>query len=44
MKTILESLQDYFNNNTEEKVKKDWEDSEDWDNQGISIDEFLNKK
>ena len=40
MGTILENLKLYFQNNSEEKIRKDWIESEK-DNVGPSVDEFM---
>ena len=40
-KTMLESLQEYFKNTPKEKVLEDWNESQHLDNEGITVNEFL---
>lgn len=40
-KTILESLQEYLKNTPKEKVLEDWNEFQHLDNEGITINEFL---
>ena len=40
-KTIYESLQEYFKNTSKEKVIEDWNEFQHLDNDGITVNEFL---
>ena len=39
--TIYKSLQEYFKNNPKEKVLEDWNEFQHLDNEGITVNEFL---
>ena len=41
LKTMLESLQEYFKNTPKEKVLEDWNEFQHLDNEGITVNEFL---
>lgn len=41
METLTEKLKEYFNNTPKEKVLEDWEKSKEWDDVGITVDEFI---
>ena len=38
---FLEELKEYFNKNTDEQIKKDWKKSKEFDNIGITADDFF---
>lgn len=38
---FLEKLREYFNQNTDEQIKKDWEKSKDFDNIKPTSEDFL---
>lgn len=39
--TLLDSLKEYFANNTREQIEKDWKETEEWDNVGPTVKEFM---
>ena len=41
MKNFVEKLKKYFEETPREKVLEDWEKSKEWDNVGITVEEFL---
>lgn len=41
MRTILENLKLYFQNNSREQIEKDWAESEKYDKIGPTIDNFM---
>ena len=41
MSTILESLNQYFQNNTEEQIRKDWAEFAEYDKVGPKVDDFM---
>jgi len=41
METIIEKLKKYFQNNSREKIEKDWKKTEMYDKIGPSIEEFI---
>lgn len=38
---FIEELEKYFEETPREKVLEDWENTKDWDNVGITCEEFL---
>ena len=41
MSAILESLKRYFQNNTEEQIRKDWAEFAEYDKVGPKVDDFM---
>ena len=41
MESFVEKLKKYFEETPREKVLEDWEKSKEWDNVGITVEEFL---
>lgn len=41
MNKLLEQIQDYFKNTSQEQIKKDWEEIKEWNNIGPTVDEYL---
>lgn len=39
--TVLDSLKEYFANNSREQIEKDWNETEEWDNVGPTVEEFM---
>lgn len=39
--TLLDSLKEYFTNNTREQIEKDWKETEKWGKVGPTVDEFM---
>ena len=41
MDSILEQLKNYFNNASPEQLKKDWDELNEWNKVGPTVDEYL---
>lgn len=41
MRTILDRLKQYYENNSQEQIEKDWAESEEYDQIGPLVDEFI---
>lgn len=41
MDSILNQLMNYFKNTSSEQLKKDWEDLDEWNKVGPTVDEYL---
>lgn len=44
MSTILEKIQNYFNNNSLDKIQKDWAELEEFNDIGPTVSEFLKQQ
>ncbi len=40
MSSFIDNLREYFNNNTKEKIKEDWESTSIWDTIGFTWEEY----
>lgn len=43
MKTLVDSLKLYFQNNSQNQITKDWKEYETYDEVGVKIDDFLHQ-